>query len=369
MNTCGLRAVGAAALRAALCFVPLSSTSAFAQQQVPFEGDRVATVMTRNVYHGVDAEIDALPTAANFPDLLQKVAAVYQGYFTRNFPERANALAAEIEAKRPDLIGLQEAVLVRTQSPADGPATSATTVALDFVQILLDALAARGLDYEVVVQSINTDVELPSALGFDVRQTDREVILARADLKTADLRLSNAQGGNFTTNCTLPAGLLGPITFLRGWVAVDVKIRGKSFRLISTHLDAACLPFTSLVQQAQAAELLAGPAATELPVVLVGDLNSPGDGTGATYNNLTAAGFADTAIAAGAGSIPTCCQASDLLNAYSLLDHRSDYILSRPGLTVLDADVVGEEASDRTVSDLWPSDHAGVVATFQLPQP
>ena len=105
---------------------------------------------------------------------------MYQGYFARNFPERAAALAAEVEATQPDLIGLQEAILVRTQSPPDGPATPATTVALDFVQILLNALAARALHYEVVVQSINVDAELPSTLGFDVRHTDREVILARA---------------------------------------------------------------------------------------------------------------------------------------------------------------------------------------------
>jgi hypothetical protein len=158
----------------------LSAARAVAQQGVPFAGNRAVTVMTRNVYNGVDAELSAVPAATGFLDLLQKVAAVYQGYFARNFPERAAALAAEVEATQPDLIGLQEAILVRTQSPPDGPATPATTVALDFVQILLNALAARALHYEVVVQSINVDAELPSTLGFDVRHTDREVILARA---------------------------------------------------------------------------------------------------------------------------------------------------------------------------------------------
>jgi endonuclease/exonuclease/phosphatase family metal-dependent hydrolase len=347
--------------------VLLSSTSAIAQQQVPFAGDRVVTVMTRNVYHGVDAEFAAVPTATDFPDLLQKVAEVYQGYFTRNFPERAMALAAEIEAERPDLVALQEAILVRTQVPPDGPTTPASTVALDYLEILLDALAARGLHYEVAVQSFNSNHELPSALGFDVRQTDRVVILARTDLTTADLKVSNAQGGIFATNCTIPTNFIGPVTISRGWVAVDVAIRGKAFRLINTHLDAACLPFTSAIQQAQAAELLAGPAATDLPVVLAGDLNSPGDGTGATYNNLIGAGFVDAAVEAGVGSIPTCCQAPDLLNPASILDRRSDYVLSRTGFTVLAADIVGDDSEDRTTSGLWPSDHAGVVVRFQLP--
>ncbi len=349
--------------------IMLSSASVNAQQGVPFAGDRVVTVMTQNVYNGVDDKLDAVATANSFPDLLQKVAAVYQGYFARNFPERAAAFAAEIEAKRPDLIGLQEAILLRTQSPPDGPATPATTVVLDYVQILLNALAARGLHYEVVVQSPNFDGELPSALGFDVRHTDREVILARADLKTSDLKLSNAQAGNFVTNCTIPNPIVGPTTIRRGWVAVDVKIRGKSFRLISTHLDFACLPFTSAIQQAQAAEVLSGPAATRLPVVLVGDFNSSGDGTGVTYNNLIAAGFADAALARGLGGILTCCQAADLRNPVSMLNSRVDFVLFRGAFTVLGADVVGDNLADRTPSGLWPSDHAGVAATLRLPHP
>ena len=144
----------------------LLATPVIAQQGVPFAGDRVVTVMSQNVYHGVDAEIFAVPTAISFLDLLTKVAAVYNGYIARNFPERASALAAEIGATRPDLIGLQEVMLVRTDSPMDGPATPATTVALDYLQILLDALDSRGLHYEVVVQSIEFDAELPSLLGF-----------------------------------------------------------------------------------------------------------------------------------------------------------------------------------------------------------
>ncbi len=284
--------------------------------------------MTQNVYNGVDDLLSAVPAATSFGDLLQKVAAVYQGYFARNFPERAAALAAEVRSKRPDFIALQEAILVRTQSPADGPATAATTVALDYVDILLHALRARGLHYEVVVQSPNFDAELPSALDLDVRHIDREVLLARSDLETADLTLSNAQGGNFATNCTIPSPAIGPVTFRRGWVSVDAKIRGKSFRLISTHLDVGCPTSTTSIQRAQAAELLGGPAATALPVILVGDFNSPGDGSGMPYNDVIAAGFTDAALQAGAGG-PTCCQSPDVLNPVSTLASRIDFILYR----------------------------------------
>jgi endonuclease/exonuclease/phosphatase family metal-dependent hydrolase len=338
------------------------------QETTPVGRDRVVTVMTQNVYHGVDEELNAVAGAVDFPDLLAKVAAVYQGYLARDFPSRAEAIADQVELVQPELIALQEAILVRTQTPPDGPATPATTVALDYVQLLLDALADRGLHYEVVVQLPNFDVELPSALGIDVRQTDRSVILARADLKTSELKLSNAQAGNFATNCVLPTSI-GDINFLRGWAAVDVKIRGKSFRFISTHLDFACLQFTSAIQLAQAAELMNGPAATSLPVVLAGDFNSPADGTGATYNTLTAAGFRDAGAEAGIGHLLTCCQAPDLLNLPSLLDMRVDLVLLRGGFGVRAADVFGDHPDDRTPSGLWPSDHAGVAATLVLPHP
>src|SRR6266536_2854092 len=151
--------------------------------------------------------------------------------------------------------------------------------------------------------------------------------------------------------------------------AVEVKILGMAVRLISKQKDLACLPFTSVIQRAQAAEVLNGPAATKLPVVLVGDLNSPGDGSGVTYNDLIAAGLDDAALEAGVGGVPTCCQAADLLNLVSILDSRIDFILFRGAFLVRSADIVGENPADRTPSGLWPSDHAGVAATLELPHP
>jgi hypothetical protein len=357
-------------MRTIIIAVALSLTwslPAVAQQSVPPASDREVTVMTRNVDHGVLAELQAVATAVSFEDLLLKVAAVYQAYGATNFHERAAALAIEVEAIQPDLIGVQEAVLVRTQWPPDGPATPATDVAFDYVEILLHALEARGLHYEVVVQSIGWDVELPSALGIDVRHTDREVILARADLRVSDLKLSNAQAGHFMVNCEFPSSTLGPITILRGWASVDAKVRGKSFRFITTHLDGDCLHVTSLIQQAQAAELLSGPAATPLPVVFVGDLNSTGDGTSAVYNMAIAAGFSDAAVLAGLGHVPTCCH-YDLSDELSVLDRRIDFVLFRGDFRVLGASVVGDDPAGRTVSGLWPADHAGVAAELVLPR-
>jgi hypothetical protein len=92
------------------------------------------------------------------------------------------------------------------------------------------------------------------------------------------------------------------------------------------------------------------------------------------------AGFADAWMEAGpAPGFPgfTCCQASDLRNLTSELDERIDFVFIRlpegkgPGEHIpdrIEVDVVGDEAGDRIGPDnIWPSDHAGIVADFWLP--
>ena len=348
-------AAGAALAGAAALIVP----GALADDPRPFAGDRQVTVMSRNLYLGTDL---APLFAASTPfGLFASVGAGWEQVQANDFAERAEVLAAEIAASEPDLVGLQEAALYRTDAPPDGPASPAETPELDFIGLLLDALADRGLAYEAVSTFTGTDAELPAGLppAFDLRLTDRVVILARTDEKTADLKLSNPQSGAFSASLTVPTAA-GPLVLPRGWASVVVKIRGKQFRFVTTHLEA----FSPAVRNAQAAELLAGPAETGLPVVLVGDLNSgPGFDLGA-YTALQSGGFAD-AWAGGPGI--TCCFAADLSDAGATLTKRIDVVLTRGGFETVSADVVGEDPADRTSSGLWPSDHAGVVATLRLP--
>src|SRR5262249_20853335 len=111
--------------------------------------DRQVTVMTRNVYLG--GSLARTVAARNLAELVTAVTTTFAIVLATDFQERAQALAVEIEAIQPDLIGLQEVALYRSQFPADfSPAPNATTVELDFLQILLDALAARGLHYAPV---------------------------------------------------------------------------------------------------------------------------------------------------------------------------------------------------------------------------
>jgi len=337
------------------------------------DGDgRVVTVMTRNVYIGTDL---GPIFAARTPDaLLSATATAFRNVQATNFPARAQALAGEIAAAEPDLVGLQEVEIIRTGPVAD-PAP-ATNVVGDYLELLLGALEARGLHYTPVAVNVNADVEVPSALGLDVRATDRDVILARG---RALRRIRKVQEQNFTTNLTLPT-LGGPITLVRGWSAVDVKLRGRRVRFLNTHLE----PSSPGVQVAQANELLDGPAHTRLPLIFLGDFNSNADGTGTpTYANLLAAGFRDAWSQAEPGEPGlTCCHESNLLNPFPTLNRRIDLVLLRGshghrddhegerdgegGFAAKSAEVVGDEPADRLVpSGLWPSDHAGVVATLQ----
>jgi endonuclease/exonuclease/phosphatase family metal-dependent hydrolase len=178
--------------------------------------------------------------------------------------------------------------------------------------------------------------------------------------------------GHFATNCKLSTATGQQIEIVRGWVSVDLSIRGKAVRIINTHLDGDCSD--PAIQLAQAQEILQGPLQDarnrDLPVILLGDLNSKADGTGtSTYSKLLkpAVGFVDAWAEGGRGSGFTCCQDDDLLNAESHLSDRRDFVLFANGsFQATDAELVGTNPRDRTPSGLWPSDHAGVVAKLPL---
>jgi exonuclease III len=65
----------------------------------------------------------------------------------------------------------------------------------------------------------------------------------------------------------------------------------------------------------------------------------------------------------------TCCQAENLLNVNSALSSRIDLIQFRGPFTIENVQVVGASPADRLHLGLWPSDHAGVVATLTLRSP
>jgi hypothetical protein len=334
-------------------------------------GNKFVTVMSRNLYlgGGVEAFFDPRVTVTMIPGLAAELWATVQA---TDFPSRARAIADEIEEAGPALVGLQEASLFRTQAPGDAylPAGSlpATQVAYDFVEILLDELAARGLAYHAVAVRENIDVEVFTVPGFiDVRLTDRDAILARDDVNVMAV-----DGATFAASISIPLGGAGGprISVIRGWQSALVKIQGVELVFANTHLE----PFSPIIQGLQAQELLGVFAGTTRPVILVGDLNShPGpasDPGAATYRLFAGAGWVDAfgALHPGVDGF-TCCQAEDLRNATSLLDSRVDHVFLRGALTPRTAQIVGADPEDRTPGGLWPSDHAGVVSRVRLENP
>lgn len=320
------------------------------------------TVMTRNLYLGAD--IFRLTQASSAEELPVIAAEIFGIMEANDYPARAGALAAEIEASNPDLVGLQEVELYRIQDPSDyvtgNTSVNATDVHLDFLQVLLDSLDARGLEYRVAGQVENADVEMPAARSetefFDVRMTDRDVILARSDVSTA-----NADGSGFAIIVPFELASGDTIWFDRGYTWVDASVDGVDFTFVNTHLEVSAGGQLTYFQTAQANEIIAGFGALS-PVIAVGDFNTgPGDHP---YDVLTGT-FTDAWAALGSGDGFTCCQ-GEFLSTNQDLDSRIDLILFRGTVDVLSAEVVGDELADRTPAGLWPSDHAGVVATLRV---
>ena len=315
------------------------------------------TVMTYNVYVGASPE--PLLAVENLLQVPTEVANMYNNIIASDFPGRATAIAKSIKAYQPHLIGLQEISLIRTQSPGNAiteRTPDAEEVALDFLQILMDALQAEGLSYQVAGKVENMDIEMPmfTDTGIDdVRLTDYDVILSRSDVA-----ISRPMSANYTNMLTIE--MIG-LSVLRGYTAVDATVSGTTYRVINTHLEAGAIGEESRV--AQMGELVDSLSEETLPIILLGDLNTPAP-DGPAYQILVSAGYVDLWQMGSEGTGNTCCQAPELQNAVSELYERIDQIFVRN--LELPASVmthtIGDQPSGRLASGLWASDHAGVVA-------
>jgi len=355
-------------------------------------------VMTQNLYVGADI-FEVMQADPYDPLGIPKaVADIFNNALSTNFPERADAIADEVAHYKPHLIGLQEVSIIRTQHPGDfmiGNPTPATDVVYDYLDILLNALSKRGLHYEVAAVIQEADVELPMLVGFDgenpilddARLTDRDVILRRADVLT-----SNTFTYNYQNDITYEVGGTA-VEFKRGFAAVDATVRGTTYRFVNTHLEvqgADISPEVPYVQALQTHELIEALKYETLPVILVGDLNSsPKDTTLLPipeppyfllppYMQISLSGYADTWLRRlNNRNNPgyTCCQDPDLLNEESHLSERIDHVFVRNNFGFLPfsivgpvfSHVIGNKPRNKTVSGMWPSDHAGVVTRLNIP--
>ena len=323
------------------------------------------TVMTQNLYLGAD--LTPVLSAPNPGAFLVAVAGLYAVVQASDFPTRAAAIAAEIDRNDVDIVGLQEVAKYTTSGPGAPPS-------LDFLAILLEKLADRGLSFSVAAVGSNANVgPIPLISCSEVivgacliSYEDRDAILVNN--RTRHLDVTSAQSGRYVAQQSV-AGPVVAISFDRGWVSIDGRLDGENFRFATSHLEIEAYP---AIQEAQALEFLAGPANAPGAVIAVGDFNSAADGsTTASYELLTGLlddSWVDNSHDRGKrrkNTGLTCCQAADLANAASALSIRIDLVLTGGGVDVEDVDVVGDTPF-QGIAPRWASDHAGLVARIEI---
>jgi endonuclease/exonuclease/phosphatase family metal-dependent hydrolase len=312
-------------------------------------------VMTQNLYLGssLDAALQPGLTPLQF---LVAVANIYGTVQLTNYPARAGAIADEIASEQPDLVGLQEVSNWTSIGPGAPPS-------LDFLAILQQKLADRGLSYSVKAVSDNANIgPLPLLLcsGCALTFQDRDVILANDN--TPRLSFTNDQSGSYVNQQLVPSPFGGFFSFDRGWASVDARKGGARFHFANTHLEVESF---AAVQEAQGNEFIAGPGSGRT-VIATGDFNSAADGsTTSTYANLTSV-YRDAWSVNGSNPGFSCCQNSPLTNPTSQLASRIDLVLSRgDDVKATSAKLIGNTPFQAT-PPFWPSDHAGVVATLRF---
>ncbi len=430
---------------------------ASAQEEADEAGEPVAgetiTVMARNLYLGADVAIALdllpdMPAAAQF--MWEQVAAT-------DFDVRVELLAAEVVRERPAVIGLQEATRWRCR----GGNLGRLETVFDFTAGFLDAARAAGVPY--VIASVDGDLALQDgyripALPFLSRVEDAvtfeprfgtatatcgfdlaDALLVREDLAE---RVVAAGGRAFSDRYAVVPTVL---VIDRGYAWADLAFDSGTVRFVTTHLESLWDPDEVPHSARQARQLLEDLADTTTPLVLLGDINAdPRDPRGPGELNPALQPEAgepcpaqvpdptvDTALAdcnaywalrqgglddAGpdpldganltwgtsaelAGPEPLRLDAAlEMGNPYGFTD-RLDYVLTRGGIEVVDARIIGNRWPDG--DDLWacdaptqvetaraaaerlvdagvlervpdetrclPTDHAGVVAELALP--
>jgi hypothetical protein len=356
------------------------------------------TVYTQNLFLGGDTgplfTLDFSDPSA-LPSIIQATTVFYADVQASDIPGRAAAFVDELQRRRPDVVGMQEAV-----GYAEGmlnPFTNdftPTAAGPDLLASVMAEIDRRGLPYSVAVVQPTTRIALPiggpTATGLPAIAVQDRVVMLKHDRVEAT---ATEQG---VYQAKLP---LGPADIERGWVGLTVERAGTPYHFVTTHLETqgstdpadGTAYFVRLVHDGQAAQLQAILAAKEGVTVLMGDLNSDAEADPSapsytdTYSDLITAGFTDawTESGASSGTGFTCCHAPGL-DGPNALDERIDFVLVRStveGPTDAELDewdggsgapsplfrttLVGENGRDRTDEGLWPSDHAGMISTIR----
>lgn len=385
------------ALLVALSLIPVVPAQA-AELQV--------TVMTRNLYLGSDVGVAM--------DLIPNLSAAAQFMWDQikktDFNNRAPKLAAEVIAKKPDVVGLQEATIWFCKKNV----FSKRTEVFNFTKQFLAATKAQGTEYVLAqkdgITALNTGYSIAAvpfvtmvndpetfqplfgqdkaACGFEIA----DALAIRADLADKVLKVGNTE---YEQTYTIVPTIM---TIYRGYTWADIQIRNTPVRFVATHLESLWDENKVPNAAIQAQQLIADLKSTKNPVVVMGDFNSdprdprmpanpnPGEQPVASdacpagtskcnaYLLMTEAGFTDSGPdpllpenytwgmnALLTGPDPVRLKVAKQLGNNAGYTDRLDYVFVKNGVSVSAVGLVGAIAPNNLNTD-----HAGIVATLAI---
>lgn len=403
-------------LSLAAIFLPLLAPLHQAKGDEPYQ----LTVMSRNLYLGADVGV-ALDLIPNFPAAAQFMwDQVKQTDFTR----RARELAGEAALDKPALIGIQEATTWYCKKNL----WSEKVAVFDFLNQFIEATRATGTSYVLAefneVEAFNPGYSI-AAIPYLTKVVDKDLFPALFDSDSAacgftigdailvrsDLKSNIKQVGNTEYDATYSI-VPTIMTIYRGYTWVDFQVNESIVRVVSTHLESIWdenkIPNSAL----QAAQLIEDLSDANMPLIVMGDFNAdprdprplsdPNPGlqpvvsescpkSGAAscnaYQAMIDAGFVNASPDAldpkyftwGASALlngpdPKRNEfANNLGNQYGFTD-RLDYVFAKNVYAINSSKVIGNIYPDG--SSIWDcgtekcfaSDHAGIVATIEIPR-
>lgn len=385
------------ALLVALSLIPVVPTHA-AEPQV--------SVMTRNLYLGSDVGVAM--------DLIPNLSAAAQFMWDQvkktDFNKRAPKLAAEVIAKKPDVVGLQEATIWFCKKNV----FSKRTEVFNFTKQFLAATKAQGTEYVLAqkdgITALNTGYSI-AAVPFVTMVNDPEIfqplfgqdkaacgfeiadaLAIRADLADKVLKVGNTE---YEQTYTIVPTIM---TIYRGYTWADIQIGNTPVRFVTTHLESLWDENKVPNSAIQAQQLIADLKNTKNPVVVMGDFNSdprdprmpanpnPGEQPVASdacpagtskcnaYLLMTEAGFTDSGPdpllpenytwgmnALLTGPDPVRLKVAKQLGNNAGYTDRLDYVFVKNGVSVTSSGLIGA-----TPPNNLNTDHAGIVATLAI---
>ena len=378
------------------------------------------TVMSRNLYLGADVGV-ALELIPNFPKAAQFM---WDQVKQTNFSTRAPKLAREAAQDRPEIIGVQEATIWYCKKDL----FSEKVEVFNFLDDFIAATKTTGVGYSLAsangVEAFNPGYSI-SAIPYLTKVRDPETfnpifkqdtaacgftigdaLLVRDDVKSSILQVGNSEYD--ATYSIVPTIM----TIYRGYTWADFKVQDSVVRLITTHLESIWdenkIPNSAL----QAQQLVADLKDAKMPVIIMGDFNAdyrdprpagdpnpglqpvasdtcptPGGAKCNAYRTMLEAGFENaspdgknpryftwgaTALLNGPDK-SRIKSAKEFGNQYGFTD-RLDYIFTKNAYATVSSKIIGNVWPDG--SSVWDcgkdkcfaSDHAGVIATIELPR-